>query len=661
MSLAEEVKQRIDLVDLISESVSLQKTGRNFKANCPFHNEKTPSFVVFPDRQYWQCFGACSEGGDAFTFLQKREGLDFRAALRVLAQRAGVELRSPDAPAKEDSRLDRLRSANEAAATYYHSLLMQSAAAEETRGYLATRGLDDHTIRDFQLGFAPGRGALLDHLSTRSYSSAELLEAGLCVEGENGVYDRFHDRLMFPIRDERGRVCGMGGRTLVGDAAKYLNTPQTAIFDKSGLLYALDKARHAIRKADRAVVVEGYMDVIAAHQFGYSNVVAEMGTALTEKQVGIIKRFTRNLYLALDADAAGTEATLRGIEVAAEAADQDVTPVITPAGYVRLQEQSATDIRIITIPEGKDPDELIRRDPARWEALVAEARPVIDHLLAELPRRFDLADPRRSAEAVRQVTPALMALADPIVLDTYVQRLARLVHVDESAVRALLRPAGRRYATTQKAAQRNTAPSTEPVEEYLLALLLAFPCLRGRKLDTSLLSLASSQEIYRAWLTAEESDVAALVPEELRGDLERVLSRIVPPLDDEGAIAAFDETVWKLEQLRLKRAKLISADTIAEIEAQARTNGAPLSDLMAAIAQSGDSLSDEEISEVAQQYTLDYEQGLELHQRLLARGRNRAPLTDAMKRIVHASVQHQRLEAQPHDDRELEMASNDGS
>ena len=204
-SVTEEIKQRLDLVDVVSESVQLQKSGRNYKANCPFHNERTPSFYVFPDRQYWQCFGACSEGGDVFSFVQKREGVDFRDALRTLAARAGVELRSgagsPERQSAADAHLDRLRSANEAAAAFYHSLLLQSANAAEALAYAHERGLDDRTIRDFQVGFAPGRGALLDHLSERDFASAELVEGGLAVENENGVFDRFHDRLIFPIRE----------------------------------------------------------------------------------------------------------------------------------------------------------------------------------------------------------------------------------------------------------------------------------------------------------------------------------------------------------------------------------------------------------------------------------------------------------------------------
>ncbi|MEX2237505.1 MAG: DNA primase [Dehalococcoidia bacterium] len=661
MSLTEEIKQRVDLFDVVSESVQLQKSGRNWKANCPFHQEKTPSFYVFPDRQYWQCFGACAEGGDVFSFVQKREGLDFREALRQLAARAGVEMRSQSGrPAGEDDRFDRLRAANEAAAAFYHSLLLQSAQGADALQYAEGRGLDGATIRAFQLGFAPGRGAMLSHLSERGFSSSELVEAGVCIEGERGLFDRFHDRLIFPIRDERGRVVGMGGRTMVDDPAKYLNTPQTPIFDKSGLLYALDKARDAIREKDQVVIVEGYMDVIAAHQFEHRNVIASMGTALTEKQVHLLKRFTRHLVLALDADAAGTEATLRGIEVAAGEAEREATPVVTARGFVRLQEQSATEIKILSIPEGKDPDELIRRDPARWEELIAGARPVVDHLLEQLPARFDVNDPREAAKAVDLVVPALAAIVDPITRDLYVQRLARLVHVDENVVRARLtapapprrRPAnaGGPPATSAPPARARTAG--EPVEEYLLALLFSFPALREIPIaePRSLFTISAYNALYDVWLQSDGSEeLWELVPEELEEDYTRITQRVLPPLDDESALAALEETVWRLEQRNRKRAKHISADAIAEMEAQAREQGAQISQLLAAGEESESQLSADEVRSLAEVYLEDYHKGLELYERLAAREPAQEPLTDQRKEGIRATMVNRAAEGEAED------------
>ncbi|MPZ22048.1 MAG: DNA primase [Dehalococcoidia bacterium] len=651
MSVIDEIKQRVDIVDLVGDAVTLKKSGRNFKANCPFHNERTPSFYVFPDRQYWQCFGACAEGGDIFSFVQKRESSDFRAALRTLAERAGVQLESsrPRDNARDD-RLDRLRAANEAAASFYHNLLLQSADGAESRSYLETRGLDARTVGDFQLGFAPGRGALLNRLSEKGFASAELIDAGLCVENEKGVFDRFHDRLVIPIRDERGRVTGFGGRTMVGDAAKYLNTPQTDLFDKSATLYALDRARDAIREKDLVVVVEGYMDVIAAHQFGYRNVVAEMGTALTEKQVTILKRYSRNLTLALDADAAGSEATMRGIEVASANSEREVAPVVAPGarGFIHLQEQSATQIRIIAIPEGKDPDDLIRKDSARWERLVDEAKPVIDHVLDRLPERFNLTDPNDSSKAAKEAAPVIAAISEPVLRDLYTQRLARLVHVDESTLRPLiaaLRSPRRPQARSAEAAPQPQPRSSEPVEEHLLALLFAFPALREFQLPDPrrVLTLAVHQALWEAWHehpTIEE--MRESLPEELQPELERVLARTLPPLDDTNAENALAETIWKLEQRNLRRAKMMTVDAISDAESRAREEGSLVVDLIGMLSQAQSGLNEEEAGELAEVYVEDWERGVELHQRLLARYHSREPLSEGTKQAIHARLLHQR-------------------
>jgi DNA primase len=397
MSVIDEVKQRIDIVELVGQYVPLQQAGRNFKALCPFHNEKTPSFIVFPERQSWHCFGACASGGDIFTFLMKRENLEFGEALRLLAERAGVALGSPSHP-EEDARRQRLREANEAAAQYFHQALLGSSAGQVARDYLASRGLDGPAIEAFELGYAPSSWeALKEHLTGRGFSEEEVLAAGLLVEGERGPYDRFRARLMFPIRDHRGRVVGLGARALDESLPKYLNTPQTPIFDKGAILYGLDRAKEHIRRQELAVIVEGYMDAIAAHQHGLGNVVASMGTSLTERQVSLLKRYTRNLALALDADLAGSEATLRGVQVAADALDKMEVPVPDWRGIIRHQEALAADIKVIPLPSGKDPDDVIRGDPRSWEQLVAQATPVLDHLFAAVTSKVDMSHPRRTA------------------------------------------------------------------------------------------------------------------------------------------------------------------------------------------------------------------------------------------------------------------------
>ena len=327
MSVTDEIKDRVDIVDLVSESVELRRAGRNFTGFCPFHhNVNTPSFVVFPDTQTWKCFGECDEGGDVFNFVMKKEGWEFAEALRNLADRAGVVLKplTPEA-IEEQEEGERLRGLLEEAVIFYHHNLKNTEAGKTALAYLEKRGISAETIEVFGLGYAPqGWELALNHFREKGYTAQEILDAGLVTEKEGGsVYDRFRHRLMIPIRGRNGKMAGFGARVLnPDDVPKYLNSPQTGLFDKSRLLYGLDTARKEIREKDQAVIVEGYMGVIGPYQHGYRNIVAQMGTALTEYQLRILKKYTNKFILALDSDAAGQKATLRGMQLAREALDR---------------------------------------------------------------------------------------------------------------------------------------------------------------------------------------------------------------------------------------------------------------------------------------------------------------------------------------------------
>jgi len=482
MSKVDEVKSRLDIVDVISDYVELRKSGRNYSALCPFHSEKTPSFFVFPETQTWHCFGACGEGGDVFTFIMKRENLSFGEALRLLARRAGVEL-EPLTPeqARAAAQRERLREVMSAAATYYHNQLLHSPAGEEARAYLRRRELTVETVERFQLGYAPDKWeALKGHLLGRGYALADLVAAGLVVEREDGSgsYDRFRHRLMIPIRDSRGQVIAFGGRVLrEEDVPKYLNSPQTPIFDKSATLFGLDLARETIRRRDQAVIVEGYMDVLQAHQHGFTNVVASMGTSLTEDQLRSLTRLTTNLVLALDADAAGARATLRGLEMAREALGREMVPVITPQGLVRYEGRLQVALHITILPQGQDPDDVIRTDPARWSQLVDAALPVLDYYFQALTADLDLGSPKGKAEAVRRLAPILNEIGDPVEREHYLQRLARMVRVDERTLAhqiAAARPRGRR-PSAPPSLEETPSPQEEfhfGAEEHCLACLI---------------------------------------------------------------------------------------------------------------------------------------------------------------------------------------------
>ncbi|MFC1464553.1 MAG: DNA primase [Candidatus Brachytrichaceae bacterium NZ_4S206] len=446
MSVIEEVKRRVDIVEVIGSYVKLSRSGRNYKGLSPFQSERTPSFFVFPDTQTFKDFSS-GEQGDVFSFLMKKEGWTFGEALRELARRAGVQLeeRTPEQQKFADHEA-RLRDVLAQAATYFHHLLLTAPQAVSCRTYLREkRRLTDDTIVAWQLGYSlADYHALSSYLTARGFSMQELIDAGLVIENEEGRrYDRFRGRLMIPIHDAKGQVVGFGSRSLDGSEPKYMNSPQTAVFDKGHLLFGLHRARNAIRSEQVAVLVEGYMDVIGCHQAGFANVVAGMGTSLTEDQFRALKRLAARIVLALDADAAGDRAVLRGVEVARDAIDREVQPTFDPRGAIRYESKLKADIRVAVLPEGKDPDELVLESPQRWREVVANARPVVEHVIDVILRSRDLSDPHAKSQAVRAVAPILLDASDPVQRDFYVQHLARRLQVSPRAVLAVVGEAAR--------------------------------------------------------------------------------------------------------------------------------------------------------------------------------------------------------------------------
>ena len=586
MSVVDEIKQRLDIVEVVSSYVTLKKAGRNYKGLCPFHAEKTPSFVVFPDTQSWHCFGACGTGGDVFTFIERQENLDFAGALRLLARRAGVSLKPrTEADLAEDKLKKRLREINERAAEYFHNLLLNSTAGETARSYLAQREINQETISRFQLGYAlDDWQALGDYLQGRGYQREDLLAAGLIIEREDGSghYDRFRGRLIIPIRDEQGGVVGFGARALDDSTPKYINSPQTPVFDKSTILFGLDLARGAIRREGLAIIVEGYMDVLMAHQHGIANVVASMGTALTETQLKLLKRFSQRFALALDADAAGYQATLRSMTLAQETLAQRVVPVPTPRGLIKYESRLDVDIRIITLPQGQDPDKVIREDPALWAELVESALPIVEFYFRAVTSELDLDSPKGKAEAVRRLMPVIQEIGNAVERTHYIQKLARLVRVDE---RTLLRQAegkgkGARPETFahRRAKRRKEDEEALPdrekftfgLEEYCLSTLLKRPHLL-QSLNDALRDVgvdglsdddfaqAENRAIFASWRESlglkdlegfrEECDPA------LRPRFDFLLEgpKGAPPPNDDQAEKALIEGALRLRQRKLQR------------------------------------------------------------------------------------------------------------
>lgn len=532
MTVTEEIKARIDIVELVSETVKLRRSGKSYTGFCPFHaNTRTPAFVVFPDSGTWRCFGQCNEGGDIFRFVMKKEGWDFAETLRFLAERAGVTLQ-PVTPEREaeDKENDRLRALLEEAVTFYRHQLMQTPAGKEAQAYLTHRGLLPETIEKFELGYAPDTwDAAAIYFSGKGYSQEEITQAGLLSENpETGrFYDRFRHRVMFPIRDATGRMSGFGARILrPDDVPKFLNSPQTPLFDKGHLLYGLHLARKPIRTVDQAVLVEGYLDVIATHQAGFGNTVSPMGTALTEDQLRLLKRFSRRVVLALDADAAGEKATLRGLEVARQALDRADELVFDARGLLRHEGRLQADVRVTTLPEGLDPDDVVLHDPEAWKRIVEEAKPIVIHVMESLAAGHNLDDPKAKSEIAAQVLPLIADVPNAVERDAYRQRLARLLKVDERALQVTAAPVqtGRRRPVERKpAAAAQQAPPAESVnlgramEGHCLRLLLRQPEMIY-SIDRALQAAGLSRITAQDFENADYQAVAHFILEALEQD-----------------------------------------------------------------------------------------------------------------------------------------------
>jgi len=456
MSVTDEIKSRLDIVAYVQQYASLKKAGRYYKACCPFHHEKTPSFVVDPDRQTWRCFGACAEGGDVFSFAMKQHGWTFSEALQELGRAAGVEVSTQSSEQRESSsRADKLRALLATAADWYHAALTQSPEGAGALQYaLQKRAFKPETLTQFKIGYAPkGWQSMLNELTALGYSQDDIIAAGLAIKNDQGrVYDRFRNRLMIPIRDDRGRVVGFGARALdPDDNPKYLNSPQSDVFDKSGLLFGLDSAKRAIRDSETAVIVEGYVDAIQAQQNGFLNVVAQMGTALTETQLKLIApRYAKRIILALDSDAAGQSATMRSLEIARQTLAHDY------AGRLSV------DIRVVQTPGAKDPDDFIRESAEAWRQLVENAVPVADYVIdSEVAHLSERATIQERETVARRVLPILLASENNLYNQSNVQRLALKLRISEADLLAWAQEE-RKKIPAPKPAPRQERPRPTP-------------------------------------------------------------------------------------------------------------------------------------------------------------------------------------------------------
>ncbi len=458
----DKLKERIDIVELIGSYVQLKKAGRNFKGNCPFHQEKTPSFVVSPDRQLWRCFGSCGVGGDAIAFFMKYENLSFLEALQDLAQRYGIVIEKMPVEDKMLHYKERLIKANQAATDFYHYILTKSSIGKPALDYLKNRSISDKIIETFQLGYSPSSwDSLTRFLHTKKFANNELVDGGLCIQKQQGgsVYDRFRGRVMFPLKDHRGNTVGFSGRILSGDSeAKYVNTPETTLYHKRSMLFGFHLTKDAVKKENKIILVEGEFDMIMPYQQGISALAAIKGSALTTEQLQLIKRYTNRVYLALDADKAGEEAIRRAIEVA------------EPMGF---------ELGVITIEGGKDPDEAVRTNEVEFKKSLEHPIPVYDFLMQLFAKKYPPADPFNKKQIGEEMAPFLYAITNPIVQSYYIKQLAKLLDVNEEAAGRVVRGYRKKRLVRPN---RQVAEVAKPLRELVIQQFLLEQLLHAQSL-----------------------------------------------------------------------------------------------------------------------------------------------------------------------------------
>ncbi len=612
MSEVDDIKTRLDILDVVSHHVPLQRSGRSYKAVCPFHTEKTPSFHVFPENQSWRCFGACATGGDVFSFVMRMENLDFSETLKRLAQQAGVKL--PERGPRRDQE-DILLRINEAAREFFCESLDRAEGGASARDYLKKRGVTPEAIEKFQIGLSPADGeSLLRHLASRGYSQEQLALAGVVTQGRNGGYrDLFRRRLVIPIRDAEGRLAGFGGRALDDSNPKYLNTPRSPVFDKGHILYALYLAKESASERG-IVVVEGYMDAIVAHQGGFSNVVASMGTALTSQQVALMRRLVRRpgsqdpgeVVLALDPDKAGDEATWRSLESSWNVFQAEVVSQSRGLTFYKRTENPA--LKIAPLPQGMDPDEIILESPEQWDNLVSSPVPLMEYLFEVFPKRVDIATPEgKNTVAQELYRKFITAMSNPFEQDHYFQRLAALLEVNEGTLKSILGQPGRGASPRQNRTSgpgqaRRDRPgsgttagqqgndsaspfarlSYDPLEERCLALLLQHPELwedagagfkpaptendNGWSDDTpeetglddhglhpEHFRRVENREVFANWMKCSTpEDLFEVLDDELIAHLRHLLDKNLPPSDRKLREADFIYCIRRLEERHLR-------------------------------------------------------------------------------------------------------------
>ena len=573
MSVTDDIKNRLDIVDVISSHTALQKSGNSYKSTCPFHDEKTASFFVFPERQSWRCFGACATGGDVYSFIMKSRNIGFGDALRLLSDQTGIPLPSKD----DNSQYQLVKDINDSANTFFQEYLISIRGAR-TREYLEKRDITPDTLERFELGLSPSSGdALKNHLTNMGYTTEQLVTAGLARNIEDtSIRDIFINRLTIPIRNANRELVGFGARTLSESVPKYINSPKTILFDKSRILYGLHLAKQ-VADSDGLIVVEGYMDTITAHQNGFTNVVASMGTALTTPQVTQITKLTNKVTMALDADSAGQQATLRSLESSWNVLQNN--PQANGAGV-----SASLDLQISILPEGQDPDDVIRESPDKWRDFTNNSINAFDYILNAFSCQVDIKTPHGKAMLVQKLSGFITNIEEPMQQDHYLQLLANFLSVNQDTIRASLNRNIRQSIPSKLKTNTNyqdnvsesafSKTDSDPIEEYCLASILQDTALI---FDCSMISpdyffRPENKEIITQIAnqisTGKESiDLTSLshsLPEDLSSKVQSLLNKKLPSVDSNTRILALNNSIIRLEERYLKSLKTEESNSFDE-------------------------------------------------------------------------------------------------
>ena len=570
MTTLDEIKSRTDIVELVNSYVNLKKSGNNFKANCPFHEEKTPSFIVTPSRQSWRCFGACATVGDIFSFIMHQHQVEFKDALTILADRSRVSIERQDS--KNYDRDESLIAINKEAANYFQTCLVSNQGTV-ARQYLKNRGVNEITSETFHIGFSPKeRDGLKSHLLKIGFDEEMMALAGIIRKWEDGnSSDFFRQRLIFPIHNQKSQIIGFGGRSLTNNSPKYINTPATPIFDKRSNLYALNISQETIRSQNSVTIVEGYMDAVTAHQFGFRNVVASMGTALTEQQVFKIRSMTNDIILALDPDTAGQQATLRSLE-----SSWKIIGDQRASSSTFFQQRSTLKLKIAVLENGMDPDELIRKDPIEWDTSVEQAKPYISFIIDALESRFNLDSSDGKTQALEIMRPIIQK-APFLEQDGYINKLSTLLELNPQAIRA-----GISQSKTPKNTYRRTINSINSsqsqeiskkligsnersLDEHVILLILNLPDLKSiaHNLSPEWLKNSEDRELLERLIQSDsiQSLETGLEPS-LKIRLDDLSKKALEPIDINSAKKAFQQCILRMEIRYIKEMQEIIINAI---------------------------------------------------------------------------------------------------